>query len=258
MPSDINIVLWGPPEAGKTAFLAQLFLRHQAVAGGWDIFPTLESQEFIKEVRKDINMNHFPPPTKPETVRNIRYQFKNSKTGSEATLFVEDRAGLHSLHLDEEGTNRLNAAHGLILLFDPMRNPIELEEQISWTLSELHVAANAGTARDARPIAVCLSKADQKIATPEDLRRARENPRGFVLEKISADIVKWVEKLCSNFEMFPVSSLGVRVRHGLVEPMVFYDEKAEARIASGCEPLNLIEPLAWLFSKLELEGVRTQ
>jgi hypothetical protein len=118
-------------------------------------------------------------------------------------------------------------------------------------LTELHVAGDRGGERDARPVAVCLSKADQKIATPEDLDRARHAPKAFVLEKISGEILQWVGRFCSTFEMFPISSLGVRVRHGVVEPMLFYDEKGTARIASGCEPLNLIEPFAWLFSKLE-------
>jgi hypothetical protein len=254
MPDEIKIVLWGPPAAGKTAYLAQLFLRHPEVSSGWDIFPTKESQQFLDEVGKEIYLNRFPPPTAVDTVREVRYRFKNSKTGREAILSVEDRAGKESIHLDDEGKRRLNEADGLILLFDPMRNALELSQQISWTLTELHVAGDRGGDRDSRPIAVCLSKTDQQIASPDDLKRAREDPKAFVLEKISSEIVHWVGRFCNNFEMFPISSLGVRVRRGVVEPMVFLDERGTPRIASGCEPLNLIEPLAWVFSKLE--GVR--
>src|SRR6266852_3848253 len=118
MANDITIALWGPSRAGKTAYLAQLFLKEN-VGSGWKVFPTSESREFLLAVSKRANLNFFPEPT--DTVRNVRYRFKNEKTGQEAVLFVEDRAGRESSQLDDEGKRRLNQADGLILLFDPMR-----------------------------------------------------------------------------------------------------------------------------------------
>jgi len=242
------IALWGPTYAGKTAFLAQLYLRHQALARGWDVFPTGESDDFLTLVRSRLNANRFPEPT--DKAKNVKYMFKHI-SGKEAILFVEDRAGHESTALDDEGKARVNKADGLVLLFDPTRRARELEEQIELTLRELHIAGDRGLTKDRRPIAVCLSKADYLIESPADLRYARDNPREFVLEKVSKEILTWVGRFASNFEIFPISALGIRIRHGVVQPATFYDEVPELRVASGTEPLNLIAPFEWLFSQIE-------
>jgi hypothetical protein len=248
----VTIALWGPRGAGKTAFLAQLFLRPGNL-NGWEVFPTRESQEFLAHIVERTNANFFPAPTSMEAGKSgkVRYQFKNRETGQTADLFVEDRAGGESTNLTEEGKQRMNRANGLVLLFESIGNTRELEQQISWALSQLHVEDKREFDTDPRPVAVCLSKADQLIDSPEDFSRVQQAPSAFVRDKISPDVIHWVSKFCSNFELFPISTLGVRNCYGAIERMTFYDENYENRISSGTEPLNLFAPFAWIFSRLE-------
>ena len=248
MLDQVTIALWGPPGAGKTAFLSQLFLRPGNL-NSWEVLPTRESQEFLADVRQRTNINFFPKPT--FGAGKVRYYFKNRETGQRAELFVEDRAGGESTNLNDEGKQRMNRANGLVLLFDSICHSRELEQQISWALSQLHVEDKREFETDPRPVAVCLSKADQLIDSPEDFHRAQETPSQFVRDKISPDIIQWVSRFCSNFELFPISTLGVHRRYGAIERMTFYDEDYENRISSGTEPLNLFAPFIWIFSRLE-------
>jgi hypothetical protein len=247
----ISVALWGPTQAGKTFFLAQLYLHQGAFRGDWDIYPIDEGEKFIDEVRLRISASEFTDPTVGgDGGRKVAYGFHNRRTGLKARLFVEDRAGRESIELEESTKTRLNEANGLVVLFDPERHLRELEKQIETTLGRLHTARGGGFHKDSRPIAVCLSKADCLIKTPEDLILARTQPREFVRQNVPGDILAWLSNFCSNFELFPISSVGVRARYGLVEPLVFYDENYQPRIGAGGEPLNLMEPFAWIFSQL--------
>jgi GTPase SAR1 family protein len=252
MPEPWKVALWGPSAAGKTAFLAQLYRRSSTFPTDWKIYPTEEALLFLDSVEVQMNQNRFPVPTAmSETISKVAYRFRHQTTGAEASLLIEDRAGAESEQLSEEGKRRFNEAHGLILLFDPGRDSRSLEGSIEKTLRQLAVAANRGVTQDTRPIAVCLSKSDQLIETPEDLRRAVETPQDFVLEKITPELTGWLLRFCTNFELFPISSAGIRLRHGVVEHSVFRDEELALRLGSEGDPLNLMAPFEWLFEMLE-------
>ncbi len=104
--------------------------------------------------------------------------------------------------------------------------------------------------KDDRPIAVCVSKADVLIESPQDLRRAREDPDGFVREHDRMGLVRALDRFCSNYRLFPVSAAGVLLHRGVIEPMVFYDEKLVPRVRPGGELLNLMEPFTWLLDQV--------
>lgn len=251
MPDSLNVALWGPSAAGKTAFLAQLFRRYSNFASEWEIFPTADANRFLEIVGSEIDRNCFPKATVvSDTISNVAYLFRHRNSGKEVALVVEDRPGIESEELTEEGKKRLNEAHGLILIFDPERERRSLESQIEQTLRKLYVAANRGTQKDERPIAVCLSKADRLIETAIDLQRAVDSPREFVLEKITSDLAAWLGRYCRNYELFPISSAGVRLRHGIVEPAIFLDEQLMLRMGSEGEPINLMAPFEWLFDRI--------
>jgi len=248
---DLNLALWGPSAAGKTALLAQLYIRSQALRGDWEIYPTPESLPFIERMRPLLlSGNLFPPATPVGTPERIVYRFRHRPTGAVASLHVEDRAGKESEELDDAGRERLAAADGLVLLFDPIPNEAELREQVIRTLERLHVAGNPGD-KDPRPIAICLSKADSAVHTLDDARRVHESPDDFVRERMAPQLAGWIELFCANFRLFPVSAAGVRVRRGVVEPVVFYDEQLRFRIGQDGEPINLLEPFLWIFEQVE-------
>jgi hypothetical protein len=246
---DLNLALWGPSAAGKTALLAQLFDRPH---GDWDIFPTPECLPFIERMQPIVQSNNlFPPATTVGDHERIVYLFRHKKTRATATLHVEDRAGKESEEMNEESQRRLSSADGLVLLFDPLRDRQKLRSEVQVTLQRLHVISGRGAEKDPRPIAVCLSKADLMIHGPDDLRRAHEDPEGFVRDRMEPGLAEWIERFCSNFRLFPVSAAGVRVRRGVVEPVVFYDELLRFRIGQGGTPVNLVEPFLWVFQEVE-------
>jgi hypothetical protein len=257
MPDPASIALWGPSASGKTVFLAQLYLK-QDTQDEWEVKPSRESEEvilqtdkFIKESSERIRANRFPLATDPGATSKVRYHFEHKQKRTQGKLFVEDRSGKEWENLVEQSKQELLNASGIVLLLDPDKDSNRLKGQIEATLRQLHNSSQRDTPKDDRPVAVCLSKTDQLIKTPEDLFRAQSEPRKFVLEKIKAEIQIWISIYCANFELFAISSVGVRLCHGTVQPLMFYDEEMEARICSNARPINLMSPFAWLFEQIE-------
>jgi Double-GTPase 2 len=246
---NVNLALWGPSAAGKTALLAQLFDRPHV---DWDVFPTPESLPFIERMQPILQSNNlFPPATMVANHERIVYLFRHRQTGATATLHVEDRAGTEFEEMNVESQQHLSSADGLVLLFDPQRDRQKLSSEVQLTLRRLHVISGRGAEKDPRPIAVCLSKADLAIHGPDDLRRVHEDPEGFVRDRMVAGLEEWIDRFCLKFRLFPVSAAGVRVRRGVVEPVVFYDELLRFRIGQGGAPVNLLEPFLWVFQEVE-------
>ena len=253
--SDVQITLWGPSAAGKTIFLAQLYVEAVIVKKtDWRIYLNNESLAFTEDMRHKMHdQNVFPLFTTVGDVNKIVYDFKNNKTNNEFSLVIEDRAGADYERFEESAQERLRTANGLILLFDPLRKS-KLAREVWDTLAKLQVASGIKT-KDARPIAICISKADLLIQSIEDYRRAKNNPDKFVrsfLLKESPKILNLLDNYCSNYNFFPVSSAGVHINHGSIEPMVFYDENLTPRICSVEAPFNLLAPITWLNEQLTM------
>lgn len=247
--NDLHVALWGPSAAGKTALLAQLFDRPHR---DWEIFPTPESLPFIKRMQPVLQSNNlFPPATSVGRPERIVYQFRHKETRDTAILEVEDRAGKDYEDGTEDSQRRLSEADGLVLLFDPLRDREKLAQEVRDTFQSLHVMNGRGAEKDPRPIAVCLSKADLFIETPADLKRAHDDPEGFVRDRMARGLDETIGRYCERFRLFPVSAAGVRLRHGAVLPAVFYDERLRLRIGQGGSPINLLEPFLWVFEEAE-------
>lgn len=252
----VQLALWGPSAAGKTALLAKLFLDGNDEQ--WDVFPTEQSLKFIKSMRGRMKTtNQFPTATRAGQPESIEYLFKHRGNGVEASLQLEDRAGLESENLEDETRGgavslrrRIGSADGLVVLFDPTSDQSFLESLVEETFDLLHVAGGRGAEKDPRPIAVCVSKADLLMEKPEDLRQALESPDTFVRERISSVLVKAIDRRCNNYRLFPISAAGVRLRLGIIEPVVFMDEMLEPRICPGGIPFNLMAPFTWLLNQL--------
>lgn len=253
----ISLTLWGPSAAGKTVLLANLYLETEDE--DWDVFPTEKSAGFVDGMRNRMRTsNLFPKATTVGLIDRIEYLFVHRRTGVSAALALEDRAGAESEELlkyrDNDAASslhkRLATADGLVLLFDPIGDQATLEARVWRTLELVHIASRRGVQKDDRPIAVCVSKADVLIATADDFRCARDTPDQFVRDRIPGAIVRVLERFCSDFKLFPVSAAGVRLRHGVVEPAVFFDENLEPRICPGGRAFNLMTPFAWLLNRL--------
>lgn len=263
----IQLTLWGPSAAGKTVLLARLYLdadedeitlrrRRESSQAYWEVFPTSRSLKFVQDMRARMKTsNRFPPAT--AEIEEIEYLFQHrGRPGATASLRLEDRAGAESEELPD-GTSdrislkeRLGSADGIVLLFDPLSDEAILENRIWRTLEQLHVASGRGVRRDERPIAVCVSKADVLIRTAADYRSALDAPDEFVRHHTPPFLLRALERFCSNYRLFPVSAAGVRLRHGVIEPAVFFDEALQARICPDGRTFNLMAPFSWLLDEL--------
>ncbi|HEX2835309.1 MAG TPA: hypothetical protein VHW00_20005 [Thermoanaerobaculia bacterium] len=252
----IQLTLWGPSAAGKTVLLANLYL--ETDDADWDVFPTERALQFIEGMRNVMRTsNQFPSATPIALTEKIEYLFRHKRSGLSALLALEDRAGLESEKVsDERNVNgpslkeRLATADGLVLLFDPISDPATLEARVWRTLEIIHVGTRRGVQKDARPIAVCVSKADVLIRNAADYRSALEDPDRFVRDRVPAVMLRALDRFCSDYRLFPVSAAGVRLRYGVIEPAVFYDENLAPRICPGGRAFNLMTPFSWLLNRL--------
>ena len=263
----LELTLWGPAAAGKTVLLAQLYLESDAdgrsdsknKVSGWEVFPSGTSLAFFQNMRTRMQTsNLFPAATSVGQVEGIEYVFKH-KSGARSFLHLEDRAGRESETLEEKASGqvslkeRLGSADGLILLFDPISDERILEARVWRTLESMYGDSGREGDKDERPIAVCVSKADILIDTPADFRRALDTPDEFVRERVPRVLVRALDHYCEKYRLFPVSAVGVRLQHGVIEPAMFIDEGLQPRICPGSRPFNLMAPFAWLLN--ELTGV---
>ncbi len=247
------ITLWGPSSSGKTALLSYLYLKSQAVKSGWHIFPTSSSlAEVIRQSNQIRKANEFPIGTLTTNEREISYDFKDLETGLVSQLETKDRAGLRSEAMDEEILSGLAASDGIVLFLDYGRGHRETE--VVDALSQMYVqySKKMGTTaqKDTRPLAVCLSKVDQLIRTPEDLKQLQDNMEQFVRDKLSTELLGWIDQYHEKVKFFPVSSVGLRLSYGCIWKSVFYDERLVLRVTDQGTPINIVEPFAWIFKAL--------
>lgn len=252
----LDITVWGPSAAGKTMFLAQLYDQHTGAAKDWEVLPTETSLAFVRQMRATMSSaNVFPTATAVGAVERIVYRAIHRPSGTEIVIETEDRAGRDFEEHEASTEERLLRADGLLLLLDPGRAAAERERELWETLEGLHVASGRRGARDPRPIAVCISKADRLIHTADDLERAERTPDDFARRFLSKTMLRALEKFCARYRLFAISAAGVRVRFGTVEPVVFFDQALEPRICpQGGRPLNLMAPFAWMLETLSPPG----
>lgn len=248
-----TIAVWGPAQSGKTVLLAQLYLRFHALDSEWRIFPAEETQTFVERMREVMyDRFEFPRFTQRRDdfqYDKVAYEFEHKKTGERVRLFTEDRAGVLSTELPPEELERFRAADGLVIMLD-VQSPTPYESQVKKAIERFyHMARSGGANIDARPFAFCLAKADQFIRNSADLSLALEKPDEFVLQYLDSEFLRWIEQYCPNRRLFPVSSVGVRKRLGVVEAAVFYDEQFQLRLTNEGVPIHLATPFEWLFSR---------
>jgi hypothetical protein len=261
-PTDkpLQLSLWGPIASGKTAFLAQLFIQAnrlcESESPSWEIFPTERSKAFIRGMWNRMQTtNRFPIASTVGHVEGIEYIFQHS-TGTTLSLRLEDRAGQDSIDLSDGKDDtfglkeRLSSADGLVLLFDPIADEALLDERVLNALMEVNIASGRVGRKDERPIAVCVSKADLMVGTVEDFEQAFTRGSEFVRERLPKTLLHTIERFCENYQLFPISAVGVRAQYGLIEPAVFFDETLEPRVCGGGMPFNLMEPFTWLLHEL--------
>ncbi|PZN84573.1 MAG: hypothetical protein DM484_02650 [Candidatus Methylumidiphilus alinenensis] len=246
----LQLAIWGPSSAGKTVLMAQLFLENAEKESDWLIVPNETSLQFIQNMRQSRGGNGFPPATPENFVSQLRYQFFNRTTGISASLLVEERPGRDYEKQKQDIRQRMKSADGLVLLIDPYRESRKLDEELANLFTHMQVDRQGIHPQDTRPIAVCLSKADDLINNPADLRHAMERPDDFVKTRDRWGLVPLFGRYCANYRFFPVSAVGVGLRHGIAESNTFYDENLKLRVKGKSQSFNLMAPFIWLIDQL--------
>lgn len=260
--STIKLSLWGPPSAGKTVFVSQLYWQGTDSSSDWDIrLLSEDSKQYMSQMYDTIqNKNKFPLGTNLGHDNKIEFLIINEKENIQANLFIEDRAGAHysgeaeasdgNLKLEESIVEILKQSDGLIFLFDPSREKSILFSEVWNTMQTLQLELSGGRKKIQIPVAVCLTKADNEIDSLEKFNFALKDPDTFVREYAEISLIELLDKYCENYSLFPVSSVGIKVSEYLVEPIVFYDDALESRVVPNDETktINLLSPFVWLMN----------
>lgn len=245
-----KLALWGPTAAGKTALLAQLYIQAERDPGDWRVFPTEGAKRFIDQMEElFLFENRFPTGSAFGAGEQIVYDLRHRSTGELASLSMLDRAGIHYEEPDEESRDWLARSDGVLLLYDPGLGP-SMESHLRRTLRLVYEVGGGGARKQPKPVAICLTKADRLIHTLDDYREALEEPAAFARKHLEPDLLLEIQRYCDDYRLFPVSAVGLRVRFGAIEPVVFYDHDLEARICSGGRPLHLTAPFDWILGRL--------
>ncbi|MEM8934411.1 MAG: hypothetical protein AAGE94_24670 [Acidobacteriota bacterium] len=138
----------------------------------------------------------------------------------------------------------------LVLLFDPLRDPMRLRAEIVRALEQIHIERDAGGDPDPRPIAVCLSKADGLVRDLADYRQAIEDPDAFVRRHLDPTLVRSLDRYCALYRFFPVAAVGLDLAWGVVTPRLLVDERGRTRPVPGGTTLPLLAPFVWVFDQL--------
>jgi hypothetical protein len=263
----VKIVVWGPPQSGKTLLVASLKFARPA---GWDI--DVNGEKFQAHVLDRLEHNRLPEPTQIGGEINVECVFRKLAGGSDGQAIrveIEDRRGLDWEYIvtgkpDEAALHTLATADAGILLYDLAELGRDKDARNLQLLEAVGAAIrDKWQGRENTAIAVCLTKADCKLTTADAVRRAKEEPEISVQELISKERYDHLAALYlayfhGNVKFFPVSSLGLRMVFGAVCPVTFTDENGEVRLVSGSPEeraqwqINLTEPFLWLFGKLGL------
>lgn len=244
--------LWGAASSGKTVYLAQLFTRyHHGGDPDWSVRlpPGVNQGWFEARLAGFEEQNRFPEPTPAGAADQVMYWLVNEAAGRRAMIAVEDRPGRDYETFDADTARRLAAADGLLLLLDPLRDAATQNEEVTRGLLAMQQARGSHEP-DPRPLALCVSKCDALIGSAADLRRAQDDPAGFLERHIGTTIAEAVRHYFRRHRLFALSAAGLRVSHGAVLPAVFHDEQLELRISRAGVPLNLLAPLIWLLDEI--------
>ncbi len=247
--------LWGATSTGKTVYLAQLYLNHREYRCGEDeawsvrLPPGTDPKLYANHLEDFLSHNRFPDRTAPGLRLPAEYHLVERHSGRSTVIAMEDRSGEDYQAFGPEVAEALAAADGLMLLLDPLRDRAVQDEEVLRGLFALQ-QARGSIGSDPRPLAVCVSKCDDFVHDVSSYRRVSTDAEDLLRNRIGKPICEALRHHFDNYKVFAISAAGLRLRHGAVEPGVFYDESLSLRINFEAEPINLLEPLLWLLKQL--------
>jgi GTPase SAR1 family protein len=280
--AEYRISLWGPKGAGKTTYIAMIYGTALKSNIKWIIRPNdIASTQFVQENINIIRSGVFPTPTayvqEPniyryhihalnsavlsengnekeflesvvDFVRNVKSnQLSKKDTSKDIVISLADVAGEQFFNesLDHALWEYLATSDGLICLLDP--SEAENHFDITFRLLQflwLKLKNHPNMLVDGRLphyVAFCFSKIDQPdfvkfLNKPHDLILYLESQMGLDIEKLLLQYF-----LPDRITYFTISSIGLQTK---IDGPLIENPK-------DISPINILEPLQWLFRKLE-------
>ena len=230
----VKIGIWGPPQSGKTTYLAALPFATRGKNSGlgkWGIYPSSPAaSDLLRRFKNDLDIEHrFPQSTPAGTVASLEWVFAGHPAPSRAGRrrpprkqpvirfaldLIDVYGGVYAHDLDKAGVtgevasralDHLAEAQGIIYLFDPIG---EEENRNSHTYMTSTVpglmlrAAKAGPVEPYLPhqVSVCITKFDHPKLFQQARRAglvASSGPEGIPRVRDS-DAKQFFEELCTG------------------------------------------------------------
>jgi hypothetical protein len=244
-----SIIVWGPPDSGKSLYLASLVLwlqseREQphlvvlpadAAAATW---VTSRSRPFGSGIALE---QAAAPAAAPCTFRV--YETLPGATAGALRSRVVAELTQGDVALGDPAVARLEDAAGVILLLPAAsmsaRADVRLSH-VSWltaTLARLPETLGAAPPTVLLPVAVCLTQTD---AVPDAARRDAVE----WLESFGTETTRALRAHCARYAVFKVSSLGHAPR----------DRDGMLVVPTAPEPQGVLAPIRWILGQTEIEA----
>ncbi len=229
----VKIGIWGPPQSGKTTYLAALPFATRAEnpgLGKWAIYPSSEkASDLLSRFKRELDVEHkFPETTPAASVAELEWVFAGYPAPSKADrrrtpraqpvirfaldlidvyggVYAHDRASAGVTgDVSSRAFDHLAQAQGIIYLFDPIGEEENRNSHtyITSTVPELLLRlAKAGRVEPYLPhqVSVCITKFDH----PELFQQARRaglvtsGPDGIPRVR-DTDAEQFFEELCTG------------------------------------------------------------
>jgi GTPase SAR1 family protein len=268
-----QIGMWGPSAAGKTTYLASLYLHRKAK--GWDI-DVLDQEDkdtvgFIDREVSALAKGQFPSATAAGTLRQYRLHItrpvkaflgrrRNSYTVSMIDISGEDivsGSSYRDIYFDS-----LKQCQGLVMLIDP-EEPHGTESPFGSYFSNLFNLIQQVDSTELR-LAVCITKVDLDrhwavVSKVSETNREgyQENLHDYLKQIIGRSAYEQIEDVFGQHRgrLFAVSSVGRYESVDGERPNVVreYGQSADARIIhldNYWQPINIFQPLEWIFDNV--------
>lgn len=272
-----RIGLWGPNSAGKTTYLASVYLNRNQV--GWEIKPDLDHPQTRQLVEGErgpvaqLSLLRFPEASAPGQVLDYFFHFtvpaqrpsllRRKTEDLSFTVNLIDVSG-EEIGLDqsvrEDYFERLRECDGMLLMLDA-----SAEHAYAPSFEDYRPALTQLVNQVDRPAlywAFCITKVDlddywAKIAPTEDMpegaaqRELQDIVREIIGEKAYDEVAFLFDR--GRARVFPISSVGrygtsAGSRPNLVEEHI--DGELQRRLVhseADWEPVGIYEPLKWIF-----------
>jgi hypothetical protein len=269
-PSSPSIGIWGPTKAGKTSYIAALKIALDSYAKGWRIWAgTTETERFLETQWSEMAQGKFPAPTDFTAPSTYNFQIYKKDTflgtnGQYHNIFVFDAAGRFISEPDNPYGyfEKLAQCQGILLMIDPEieRNlgqprPTESNEPYHKLLIRLlHRLRERRTGEGDLDInlAFCITKIDL-----DPHWEYRETPKEYLGEILGNIAMNGIMPFCKPERTgFFATSVAGRyfTPEGVSKPNTSLEGGIEC-IAdlTKWQPYKLLDPLFWLFDRLESE-----